>query len=186
VSLILALPLAFAAGLLTILSPCILPLAPIVVAAARADDPRAPLALAAGLALTFAVVGSALAAFGVEVGGLVGVRFVAAAIMVAAGIVLLVPKAADRMEVFFARLGGVSRAFAEAREHRVDGRERLGLREERGDAARLEPLRDGRPRGSPRARHEIGSERDDRLEVGVHVPADLGERAHLGRVIAVA
>ncbi len=57
VSLILALPLAFAAGLLTILSPCILPLAPIVVAAARADDPRGPFALALGLALTFAVVG---------------------------------------------------------------------------------------------------------------------------------
>ena len=35
---IAALPLAFAAGLLTILSPCILPLAPIIVSAARADD----------------------------------------------------------------------------------------------------------------------------------------------------
>ena len=41
-SVMLALPLAFAAGLLTILSPCVLPLAPIVFATARADDPRGP------------------------------------------------------------------------------------------------------------------------------------------------
>ena len=73
-SLIFALPLAFVAGLLTILSPCILPLAPIVVAAARADGLRGPLALAAGLAATFAVAGGALAALGVEIGAVGGLR----------------------------------------------------------------------------------------------------------------
>jgi len=108
VSLFLALPLAFAAGLLTILSPCILPLAPIVVASARAEDPRGPLALAAGLALTFALVGAALAAFGVEVGSLVGVRLAAAAIMIAVGLALLLPGAADRLEIALAGLSGAS------------------------------------------------------------------------------
>ena len=34
--------LAFLAGVLTILSPCVLPLAPIVVAGGRASDPRGP------------------------------------------------------------------------------------------------------------------------------------------------
>ncbi len=48
---------AFLAGLLTIFSPCVLPLAPIVVASARARDPRGPLALALGLALAFGIAG---------------------------------------------------------------------------------------------------------------------------------
>jgi cytochrome c biogenesis protein CcdA/thiol-disulfide isomerase/thioredoxin len=50
--------LAYAAGLLTIASPCILPILPII--AARADQPfrRAGLPLLVGLALTFAVVAS--------------------------------------------------------------------------------------------------------------------------------
>ena len=112
-SLILALPLAFAAGLLTILSPCILPLAPIVVAAARADDPRGPFALALGLALTFAVVGGALSAFGIEVGAVAGVRVASAAIMIAVGLVLLLPSAADRLETGLGGLGAVSQRVSE-------------------------------------------------------------------------
>jgi cytochrome c-type biogenesis protein len=107
VSLIAALPLAFAAGLLTILSPCILPLAPIVVAAARADDPRSPFALAAGLAATFAIAGGALAAFGIEIGAVAGLRAASAAIMLAMGLVLTLRKAADRVEIL---LGGLSAA----------------------------------------------------------------------------
>ena len=67
-SLLLTLPTAFAAGALTILSPCVLPLAPIVIASGRAQDPRGPLALAAGLAVTYGVVGGALASVGAEFG----------------------------------------------------------------------------------------------------------------------
>ena len=65
---LVALPLVFSAGVLTILSPCVLPLAPIVVASARAKDPRGPIALGLGLALTFGLVGGILASFGVEFG----------------------------------------------------------------------------------------------------------------------
>jgi cytochrome c-type biogenesis protein len=108
VSLIAALPLAFAAGLLTILSPCILPLAPIVVAAAGANDPRGSLALAAGLAATFAIAGSALAAFGIEIGALAGIRAASAAVMMVAGLVLIAPKAADRVEILLSGLGEAS------------------------------------------------------------------------------
>ena len=110
---ILAAPLAFAAGGLTILSPCILPLAPIVVAAGGADDPRGPLALAAGLALTFAVVGGTLASFGVEVGAIAGVREVSAAIMIAMGLVLMVRPLADALEAKLAGLTGAPQRFAE-------------------------------------------------------------------------
>jgi len=104
VNLVLALPLAFAAGVLTILSPCVLPLAPIVVAAGRASDPRGPLALAAGLALTFGLVGGTLAALGVEFGAVAGMREVSAAAMIAMGLILMVRPLSDALET---RLGGL-------------------------------------------------------------------------------
>ncbi|HJV25961.1 MAG TPA: cytochrome c biogenesis CcdA family protein [Aromatoleum sp.] len=53
--------LGFLAGLLSTLSPCVLPLIPILLGSAANAHPRAPLALAAGLALSYAVIGSSLA-----------------------------------------------------------------------------------------------------------------------------
>jgi cytochrome c-type biogenesis protein len=98
VNLILNLPLAFAAGMLTILSPCVLPLAPVVIASARAKDPRGPIALALGLAATFGVVGGLLASFGVEFGDWDWARTASAAIMIAIGVVLLTPALGDAIE----------------------------------------------------------------------------------------
>jgi cytochrome c-type biogenesis protein len=109
---ILAAPLAFAAGALTILSPCILPLAPIVVAAVGAEDRRGPLALAAGLAATFAVVGGTLAAFGVEFGAVAGLRDVSAAMMIAMGLILIVPALAEGLEARLAGLADLSQTLA--------------------------------------------------------------------------
>ncbi len=106
-NLILTLPLAFAAGVLTIFSPCVLPLAPIVVAAARARDPRGPMALGFGLAATFGVVGGVLASFGVEFGDSDLARAASAVIMIAIGAALLVPAIGERIE---RRLGFVGRA----------------------------------------------------------------------------
>jgi cytochrome c biogenesis protein CcdA len=107
VSPLVALPLAFAAGMLTIFSPCVLPLAPIVIASARAEDPRGPIALGLGLALTFGVVGGVLASFGVEFGDSVLARAASAAIMVAIGAALLIPAIGDAVE---RRLGFAGRA----------------------------------------------------------------------------
>ena len=84
-NLVLNLPLAFAAGTLTILSPCVLPLAPVVVASARSQDPRGPIALALGLAATFGIVGGILASFGVAFGDWDWARAVSAVIMIAIG-----------------------------------------------------------------------------------------------------
>ncbi|HEY1228895.1 MAG TPA: cytochrome c biogenesis CcdA family protein [Ramlibacter sp.] len=53
--------LGFAAGALSTLSPCVLPVVPILVGSAVGAHPRGPLALAGGLALSYAVFGSALA-----------------------------------------------------------------------------------------------------------------------------
>ncbi len=106
-NLLLVLPLALAAGMLTIVSPCVLPLAPIVLASARAQDPRGPIALALGLALTFGLVGGALASFGVEFGDSFIVRAVSAVAMIAIGAALLFPSAGEVVE---ARLGILGRA----------------------------------------------------------------------------
>jgi cytochrome c biogenesis protein CcdA len=107
VNLLLTLPLAIAAGTLTIFSPCVLPLAPIVVAAARARDPRGPLALAFGLAATFGIVGGVLASFGVEFGDSELARAASAVVMIAIGAALLAPAIGERIE---RRLGFVGRA----------------------------------------------------------------------------
>lgn len=53
--------LGFLAGVLSTLSPCVLPIVPVLLGSAINAHPRAPLALAAGLALSYAVVGTGLA-----------------------------------------------------------------------------------------------------------------------------
>lgn len=100
-----ALALAFLAGLLTILSPCVLPLAPIVVAASRAQGVAGPLALAGGLALSFGLIGGALAAAGVEAGDSQLLRTVAALALALAGVALLSPALQARLEHALAPLG---------------------------------------------------------------------------------
>lgn len=53
--------LGFLAGLLSTLSPCVLPIIPILLGSATNTHPRAPLALAGGLAISYAVIGTGLA-----------------------------------------------------------------------------------------------------------------------------
>lgn len=88
--------LAFVAGLLSILSPCVLPLVPIVLGAAASAHPRGALALAAGLALSFTALGLALAlaGSGFDAGTF---RLVGAVIMLAIGVVLVVPSWQGRL-----------------------------------------------------------------------------------------
>jgi cytochrome c-type biogenesis protein len=101
----LAAPLAFAAGALTIFSPCVLPLAPIVIVSAREKNPLGPLALALGLALTFGVIGGLIAASGAEIGDSPVLRGVSAAIMVAIGAALLLPRVGETLERRLAVVG---------------------------------------------------------------------------------
>ena len=112
-NLILTLPLAIAAGMLTILSPCVLPLAPIVLASARARDPRGPVALALGLAATFGLVGGVLASFGVEFGDSALARAASAVIMIAIGAALLAPAVGDRIERSLGFVGRAADAMSE-------------------------------------------------------------------------
>lgn len=87
------LPLAFLAGLLSILSPCVLPLTPMVLGAAVAEHRFGPAALAAGLATSFTAIGLFVAGIGYSI-GLDGDVFRTAGAMMLAGIgvVLMLPK----------------------------------------------------------------------------------------------
>jgi len=94
------LALAFVAGLLSILSPCVLPLVPIVLAAAVTAHPLGAFAVAGGLALSFTGLGLLLALAGFGLGIDAGTfRLAAAAIMVMLGAVLMVPSWQARLAV---------------------------------------------------------------------------------------
>ncbi len=84
--------LAYAAGALTILSPCVLPLVPIVLGSAAQAHPRGPLALAGGLVASFTLTGFLLATIGAA-SGFDGdwVRLAGAVLLFAAGAALVVP-----------------------------------------------------------------------------------------------
>jgi cytochrome c-type biogenesis protein len=89
---VIAATLAFVAGLLSILSPCVLPLLPIALGAAVAAHPLGAVALACGLAASFTGLGLllALAGFGLGVDADM-FRLAAAAVMIVLGAILLVP-----------------------------------------------------------------------------------------------
>lgn len=84
--------LAFVAGVVTILNPCVLPLIPVLVTSALGQARLGPLALAAGLASSFASFGFAIVAFGFELGiDEPAVRLAAGGLLILAGAVLLLP-----------------------------------------------------------------------------------------------
>lgn len=92
------LALGYAAGALSTLSPCVLPILPIVLFGALERHLWGPVVLATGLAASFAGVGIALASVGFNVGIDPGsLRLVIAALLGAAGIVLLVPALQGRV-----------------------------------------------------------------------------------------
>lgn len=103
---LIAIPLAALAGGLTILSPCILPIAPVVLASALTQHRFGGLALALGLGISFAAIGLSLtlleAAFGFDASV---VKQVGGVIMVLVGIMAFLPKSVD---VFAMAAGPVS------------------------------------------------------------------------------
>lgn len=107
----------FGAGALTILSPCVLPLVPIVLSGAAQKHRYGPLALAAGLVLSFTATGFLIASLGASL-GLNGevVRLAGAIALLALGLVLVLPG----MQHGFERLAGPLANWAHARQQRLD------------------------------------------------------------------
>src|SRR3546814_2603750 len=80
--------LALLAGILSTLSPCVLPLLPLVLGAAASEHRFGPVALAAGLAASFVAIGLFVATIGFSVGLDTSLfRALAAVILVGFGLV---------------------------------------------------------------------------------------------------
>jgi cytochrome c biogenesis protein CcdA len=124
-----AFALAFVAGLLSILSPCVLPLLPIVLGSAVTQHRFGPLALAAGLAISFTALGLLLAVAGFALGFDASVfRTFAGVLAMAVGAVLILPQWQTRL----ATAGGpistwVDRAFGGFDDAGLRGQFALGL-----------------------------------------------------------
>jgi cytochrome c-type biogenesis protein len=98
--------LALLAGILSTLSPCVLPLIPIVLGSAASEHRFGPGALALGVATSFTTIGLFVATIGFSV-GLDGevFRTAAALVLLCLGVVLMVPSFQARFGVAAAPLG---------------------------------------------------------------------------------
>ena len=84
---------AYLAGLLTLINPCVLPVLPIVLATALQASRHGPLAIAAGLSLSFVVLGMLVTTFGHSIGLDADTLAQAGAVlMIGFGLILLIPR----------------------------------------------------------------------------------------------
>lgn len=110
--------LAYLAGLLTLINPCVLPVLPVVLGSALQASRYGPAALAAGLALSFVVLGVTVTAFGYLLGiDEQSIAQAGAVLMIGFGVILLVP----RFSMAFSTAASGFAAGADARIGRMDG-----------------------------------------------------------------
>jgi cytochrome c-type biogenesis protein len=101
-----ALALALLSGVLTTLSPCVVPLLPIVLGAALGKHRYGPAALAAGVALSFVTIGLLVATVGFAIGFDQSLfRNIAAALLIVIGAVLLVPRLQEQFALAAGPIG---------------------------------------------------------------------------------
>jgi cytochrome c-type biogenesis protein len=113
---------AFLAGLLSTLSPCVLPLLPAILGTAVGEHRAGPAALAAGLALSFVAIGMFIATIGYGIGLDAGFfRLIAAMLLIAIGAILLVPA----LQTQFAATAAPVAAWSE---NKFGGIETVGLK----------------------------------------------------------
>jgi cytochrome c biogenesis protein CcdA len=99
--------LSFIAGVLSILSPCVLPLVPIIVGTALNTHRLGPYALALGLAISFTVIGVFLATLGDTLGiDQALFRNIAAYLFILFGVILLSASLQARFASVTSGLGG--------------------------------------------------------------------------------
>lgn len=104
--------LGYVSGALSTLSPCVLPLLPIVLGSAVASGRFGALALTGGVMLSFTAVGLFLATVGATLGlNEDAVRYIAALLLVIAGSVLMMPALQQRFAVFAGGLSGRGETF---------------------------------------------------------------------------
>lgn len=114
--------IALLAGILSILSPCVLPLIPMILGAAVSEHRFGPVALATGLAASFVAIGLFIATIGHSVGLDAGhLRALGAALLIGIGVVLLAPS----LQMHFAVATGPIGTWAD---NRLRGFSTSGLR----------------------------------------------------------
>jgi cytochrome c-type biogenesis protein len=95
--------LAYLAGALTTLNPCVLPMIPFVLATALREGKWGPVALMAGMSVTFTLLGTLIASIGPAIGlSSDHIRFAGALIMLAIGGLMLLPHS---VQIFATGLG---------------------------------------------------------------------------------
>lgn len=104
--------LAFLAGGLSTLSPCVLPLLPILLGTAVAAHRFGPYALAGGVTLSFSAIGVSVASLGVALGlDSSSLRDVAAVLLIAFGALLLSERLQNRFAAATAHFSGAGHAL---------------------------------------------------------------------------
>jgi cytochrome c-type biogenesis protein len=99
--------LSFLAGVLSILSPCVLPLVPILVGTALNTHRFGPYVLALGLAIAFTAVGVFIATIGASIGIDQDVfRVIAAALLITFGVILLSGTLQEKFASATSSIGG--------------------------------------------------------------------------------
>lgn len=94
---------AYLAGLLTLINPCVLPVLPIVLASSLNANRWGPVALAAGMSVSFVVFGVLVTAFGASIGlTQYTLAQIGAVMMIVFGVILLVPPLSRRFEALTA------------------------------------------------------------------------------------
>lgn len=100
------------AGVLSTLSPCVLPLVPILMSSAVATHRYGSVALAGGVALSFTVVGVLIASVGAALGlDNESVRQVGGALMMAIGLLLLSARLQERLAILTGGVGDAGNAL---------------------------------------------------------------------------
>lgn len=95
------LALSLLAGSLTTLSPCVFPLLPLVLGGAVQDKRLAPLAMGAGMAASFALIGLLLGAAGPALGlDSDHIRTAGALLLIAFALVMLIPALSERFSTW--------------------------------------------------------------------------------------
>ena len=97
--------LAYGAGLLTLINPCVLAVLPLVLGAAVRGGRSGPLVLAAGMSISFVAVGMLVLTAGASLGLNEDiVSQIGAVLMIGFGAVLLIPQASSRFALAAGRL----------------------------------------------------------------------------------
>lgn len=113
--------LAYGAGLLTLINPCVLPVLPIVLATALQAHRLGPVVLAAGMSLSFVTFGMLVSTVGYAIGLTEDtVATVGAVLMIGFGLVMLVPR-------FNTAFASATAGFAARADGGIDGFDRTSL-----------------------------------------------------------